>query len=349
LAEAAFMTGLERNSDVVVMSSYAPLLGHEEAWQWRPNLIWFDNLNVYATPSYYVQQLFSRHRGDVVLPVTLSDMRPARQPHGRIGLATAGCSAEFKDLQVIRNGQTLFTGSSLSPDAEMTTFGGNWSVRDGVIRQSDARAAGRAVFGDSSWTDYTLSLKARRVAGRRGLGIIFRNSEGGSFLEWTLGGSGNRQHGIEANLATHSEDQNVVEQVPGSIESDRWYDVRIKLAGTQVRCYLDGNLIHDIDVAPPELPKLFATASRDNSAHEVILKVINPTADATEVDLALTGVGRIGPEAHEIVLHGDPEAVNSLAEPTKIAPASKTIMVSGTKLRHTFLPHSLTILRFDTQ
>ena len=63
LAEAAFMTGLERNSDVVVMSSYAPLFGHEEAWQWRPNLIWFDNLTTYATPNYYVQQLFSRESG----------------------------------------------------------------------------------------------------------------------------------------------------------------------------------------------------------------------------------------------------------------------------------------------
>lgn len=64
LAEAAFMTGLERNADVVVMSSYAPLFGHEEGWQWRPNLIWADNLRSYGTPNYYVQQLFSRNRGN---------------------------------------------------------------------------------------------------------------------------------------------------------------------------------------------------------------------------------------------------------------------------------------------
>jgi alpha-L-arabinofuranosidase len=69
LSEAAFMTGLERNADVVVMSSYAPLFAHEERWQWRPNLIWCDNLQSYGTPSYYVQQLFSLNRGNVVLPV----------------------------------------------------------------------------------------------------------------------------------------------------------------------------------------------------------------------------------------------------------------------------------------
>jgi alpha-L-arabinofuranosidase len=70
LAEAAFMTGLERNADVVYMASYAPLLAHVEAWQWRPDLIWFDNLNSIGTPNYYVQKMFSTHRGDAVIPVT---------------------------------------------------------------------------------------------------------------------------------------------------------------------------------------------------------------------------------------------------------------------------------------
>jgi alpha-L-arabinofuranosidase len=69
LAEAAYMTGMERNADVVRMASYAPLFGHIDGWQWTPNLIWCDNLRVYGTPNYYVQQLFSRNRGDTVLPV----------------------------------------------------------------------------------------------------------------------------------------------------------------------------------------------------------------------------------------------------------------------------------------
>ena len=67
LAEAAYMTGLERNADVVRMTSYAPLFGHVDGWQWTPNLIWCDNLRIYGTPNYYVQQLFSRNRGDRIL------------------------------------------------------------------------------------------------------------------------------------------------------------------------------------------------------------------------------------------------------------------------------------------
>ena len=69
LCEAAFMTGLERNADVVNMASYAPLLAHIDAWQWRPDLIWFDNLTVMGTPNYYVQKLFSNYKGTRVIPV----------------------------------------------------------------------------------------------------------------------------------------------------------------------------------------------------------------------------------------------------------------------------------------
>ena len=70
LAEAAFMTGLERNADIVQMCSYAPLFAHVDAWQWRPDLIWFDNLSTVATPNYYVQKLFSNNKGTDVVAIT---------------------------------------------------------------------------------------------------------------------------------------------------------------------------------------------------------------------------------------------------------------------------------------
>ncbi len=71
ISEAAFMTGLERNAEVVRMASYAPLFAHIDGWQWTPNLIWVDNLRSYGTPNYHVQKLFANHRGDVVVPVKL--------------------------------------------------------------------------------------------------------------------------------------------------------------------------------------------------------------------------------------------------------------------------------------
>lgn len=75
LGEAAFMTGMERNSDVVKMSSYAPLLVNENDRKWTPDAIVFDSSRVYGTPSYHVQQLFAEHLGDVYLPTTISNLQ----------------------------------------------------------------------------------------------------------------------------------------------------------------------------------------------------------------------------------------------------------------------------------
>ncbi|WP_214079521.1 MULTISPECIES: alpha-L-arabinofuranosidase C-terminal domain-containing protein [unclassified Mesotoga] len=73
MAEAALMTGLERNSDIVFMAAYAPLFNRPGWSQWTPDLIWFDNARVYGTPSYHVQKLFNENLGDVVIPSELTD------------------------------------------------------------------------------------------------------------------------------------------------------------------------------------------------------------------------------------------------------------------------------------
>jgi alpha-N-arabinofuranosidase len=77
LAEAAYMTGLERNADVVRMASYAPLFANAQAWQWTPDMIWVNSLQAFGTPNYYAQMLFSRNRGSVVLPVSCDNAAAA--------------------------------------------------------------------------------------------------------------------------------------------------------------------------------------------------------------------------------------------------------------------------------
>jgi alpha-L-arabinofuranosidase len=346
LAEAAFLTGLERNSDVVVMSSYAPLLGHEEAWQWRPNLIWFDNLTSYATPNYYVQQMFSRNRGDVVLPLKLTDSRPLEPAAGRIGLITDQAAAEFRDVRITVRGQTLDAAIAFNEEGSRTIFRGNWEFKEGVIRQSDRRATARAHFGDFSWQDCMLTLKARKLAGRGGFGVIVRNSRGGSYLQWNVGSGNNGQHTFEAHLASHSEDETAIERKPGSIEANQWYDVKVDVRGRKVRCYLDGELVHDLDIPSPNLPRLFASASQDITSGQVILKVVNPTGQNTEVDLNLGGIAGLE-SANAILLRGNPEDENSIGEPRKVAPMTTTIDVTPPRLVHSFPSYSLSVLRLD--
>ena len=70
--EAAFMTDMERNADVVWMTAYAPLFAHVEGWQWRPDLIWYDNTRMFKSVSYYVQQMYAMNRGTNVLPMTMN-------------------------------------------------------------------------------------------------------------------------------------------------------------------------------------------------------------------------------------------------------------------------------------
>jgi alpha-L-arabinofuranosidase len=131
IAEAAYLTGLERNADVVRMASYAPLFGNLEAWQWTPNLIWVNSLNLYLTPNYYVQQLFSCNRGDVVLPVLLSGIATSNS-----GIQTLYASAVRDDpageiiLKVVNPGGTSLTGNirlaatEVAAVAKMTVLGG---------------------------------------------------------------------------------------------------------------------------------------------------------------------------------------------------------------------------------
>ncbi|HBI57787.1 MAG TPA: alpha-L-arabinofuranosidase [Porphyromonadaceae bacterium] len=85
LLEAAFMTGLERNADIVHMATYAPLFAHVEGWQWRPDMIWFDNSDSFRTASYYVQQLYAQNKGSNVLPLTM-DSKPVAGNEDQNGL-----------------------------------------------------------------------------------------------------------------------------------------------------------------------------------------------------------------------------------------------------------------------
>ncbi len=102
LSEAAFMTGLERNAAVVQLCSYAPLFAHVDAWQWTPDLIWFDNLRSYGTVNYYVQKLFSNNKGTEVLPMLMAD-KPVSGQEGLYASATSDKYAHEIILKLVNS------------------------------------------------------------------------------------------------------------------------------------------------------------------------------------------------------------------------------------------------------
>jgi alpha-L-arabinofuranosidase len=203
IGEAAFMTGMERNSDVVVMASYAPLFANVNYKRWNPDLICFDSSRVYGLPSYYVQKMFAENRGDVVLPLTVNspvmtgsstDGGPAG---GAIGVGTWLTQAEFKDIKVTKGGRTLFSCDFAEGTKGWKLLGGDWHVQDGMLRQNGSAENVRAIAGDKSWTDYTYSLKARKLGGAEGFLILFNVRDDNRKSWWNLGGWGNQRHAIE--------------------------------------------------------------------------------------------------------------------------------------------------------
>ena len=108
LAEAAFMTGLERNAEVVNLCSYAPLFAHVDAWQWTPDLIWFDNLKSYATPNYYVQKLFATNKGSDVIPLLVDNIALTGQ-NGLYGSSVLDKTSKEIVIKIVNSSDTKQT------------------------------------------------------------------------------------------------------------------------------------------------------------------------------------------------------------------------------------------------
>lgn len=113
LYEAAFMTGLERNADVVHMATYAPLFAHVKMWQWRPDMIWFDNTNMFKSVSYYVQQMYSCNKGTNVLKLTMNG-KPVAGQKGQDGLYATAAADNGDGSVIVKVVNTNKTAQSVS-------------------------------------------------------------------------------------------------------------------------------------------------------------------------------------------------------------------------------------------
>jgi alpha-L-arabinofuranosidase len=342
IGEAAFMTGLERNSDVVIMAAYAPLFVNVNHKRWPINLINFDSARAFGLPSYYVQKLFSEHRGDAVLPMELDAPLVSTGPKGgAIGVGTWLTQAEFKDIKVTRDGETLYSCDFANGTQGWKLLGGGeWSAQDGALRQTSRRENVRAVAGDKAWSDYTYSLKARKLSGAEGFLILFRVRDENAKSWWNLGGWGNQRHAIEMGGIVGNE-------VPGRIETGRWYDIRIELKGDSIKCYLDDKLLHDVQA--PAVRSLYASASRAPSGGETILKVVNVSQQPQDTAIKLNGFSGPVTGTAVVLTSEKPEDENTLGEPKKVAPVERAFRQASSTFDYSFPAYSVTILRVKAQ
>lgn len=177
------------------------------------------------------------------LATLLLPVQAAESARGMIGVGTWATQAEFKDIKVVKGDQTLFASDFSKGLQGWKTTRGNWQIVDGALRQTSKEEDARALIGDPTWSDYTLTLKARKLGGNEGFLIIFGSPGDGSKTWWNLGGWGNTRHGIEApGIAS--------EPVAGQIETGRWYDIKVELKGNSIRAYLDNQLVHEATQTP---------------------------------------------------------------------------------------------------
>jgi alpha-L-arabinofuranosidase len=291
--------------------------------------------------------LFAENRGDVSLPTTAES--PEVEPEvtgGMIGVGTWNTAAEFKDVKVTAaDGKVLFTSDFTSGTKgwKLLGDGAEWKAQDGALRQTAEKEFIRALAGDKSWTDYTLTLKARKISGAEGFLILFRIAGNEDRTWWNIGGWNNTQDGIEAGATLDSK--------PSHIETDRWYDLKIVVSGKNVKCYLDGEVIHDLNYdAGGKVMSLYSVAATDEKTGDLIVKVVNASANPLETEVDLSGAKNLAGTGTATVLTSEsPADENSLENPTKVSPKTEPVSFTGTSLKRSFPGNSFTVLRLPTK
>ncbi|MBP1966739.1 LamG-like jellyroll fold domain-containing protein [Paenibacillus aceris] len=352
LAEGAFMTGLERNSDVVGMASFAPLFAYTNRTQWTTDLIWFNNHEVFGTPNYYVQQMFKNHLGQKLMPTELTKRnQPSSDVTGSIVLGSWSTAVDYDNVKVTSADHTELLNNDFTDSATLSqwnNFKGTWAITGGLLKQTDASAtdARLQLLQGQNWSNYTLELKARKVSGAEGFLVGFGNKDSNNYYWWNLGGFGNTKTVIEK--AVNGTKTTISNTSTKTITANQWYDIKVVVEGNRIRCYLDGELIHDITDNTIPGP-LYSVTTKDETTGDLIVKVVNISGEAQSTQVNVSGAEYIQPEATVIELKSASSAdENSYNDPTNVFPVTKKVSGFGKSFSYSFPAYSLSVIRLRT-
>ncbi len=351
LSEAAYMTTLERNGELVHLSSYAPLLSKQGRTQWRPDLIYFDNVSITPSINYYVQQLFSMNCGDFYLPTTVKIQTPESQtesstiPNGVL-LGTWNTQARFDNVKVLNGTETVLDESSDSAADGWNSMSGQWSVVGSVHSQRSGETPALSMYAfDGKQSNYMITLKAMKTSGAEGFLIGFGALDAENYYWLNLGGWGNTSHCLQKTI--DGAQSSFGPSISGKIDSNRWYDIKIQVDGKQIQCYLDGQLIIDVtDRGFIKTPDVAASTVRDAETGDVIIKIVSKADDAVKTTIDLSSVGPFEPKAVCTILSGDPMAENRFGQTPVVLPKESEIEVSKV-LDYEIPPHSFSVIRIN--
>jgi alpha-L-arabinofuranosidase len=343
LGEGVYMMGMENNSDVVKMASYAPIFANLNRRVWAPDMIQFVSDRAFGTPSYYVQKMMFNNIGDKVLNVKVDnpysyDVAYNLKPEiCQVGVGTWATQCSFKDASLTDNGKAL-TGETVKD----INIKGDWTEANGEVSQTSTETATiRLNPVRFNAQNYTYKVRAKKNSGDEGFLIIFNYVDPKNYCWLNIGGWGNTQHGIE-QIVNGGKGQ--MATASGHVETGRWYDVEIDVKGDSVYAKLDGKQIFATRLKPNMTPGFFATATKDSKTGEVIVKLANTNIEGTTAKVSLDGKTLQNAKLIRLTAKNGSEE-NDIDHPTNVYPTSTNVPVHGDSIELEIPASSLSILR----
>ena len=343
LAEAAFLTGVERNSDLVKMASYAPLFENVNDRVWPTNLIWFDSYRVMGRSSYQVQKMYAENRPSFNVATSFEQPVIPVGVKGQIAVGGWNTDNEYKDLKV-----TLADGRTVEADMSQgwTPQEGTWNAEGGTLKGS-----GPGVMRWNLWSvpeafgDCSISLKARKIAGAEGFLIYFGMHDGKNGYVLNIGGWGNQ------TTAFQRINGNDMPQIPNNIsqyvEEGRWYDIRIDIKDGKFTYSLDGKQMLETAI---ENIQRYVVSGYDENTGELIVKFVNATTEPFSTSVNLQNVTSVKRKGKVVTLtSADPKDENTLDDPKRVFPRESTFNKFSGQFDYTFEPWSFTVLRIKAE
>ncbi|MBE6783915.1 MAG: hypothetical protein E7536_07865 [Ruminococcaceae bacterium] len=360
LAEAAYMTGLERNGDIVRMAAYAPLFGNLTATHWSPDLIWFNNHQVTGSINYYMQKIFSVNQGEYLYSSTLTGAEiEQKNLSGRVGVGTWYTSAEFDNVKILNNE----TGEILGEDDFSTpNFWWNWEdVNDSDFRIKNGKlvhpttdmkysdTGNAAYFGEDEWTNYTYTVEATKLDGAEGFIIPFAVQDKNNNYFWNLGGWGNTVSCLQQIENGIKTGQIIGTVKPFTAEIGKTYELKVVVNGRNVKCYIDNELYVDYTTGSDSEAEAYQVVSTDETG-DIIIKLVNVTDTDKTFACNISGAENIKSTAKIYQVKGD-----SLGNDNILGAEEDCIMEEFTadgfsnKFNFTAPQYSVTVIRLHTK
>jgi alpha-L-arabinofuranosidase len=362
LSEAAYMTGLEDNADVVEMACYAPLFGNETSIQWTPDLIWYSQDSVFGSVSYYVQQMYANNVGTNILPSTINvgEMPMESALTGKVGLGTWQTSSAYDNLKIVSNEDGSVLYESTFDDADALTNGdwefhtGDWEIIDGRLVQKKTglpsnQSTGDSIYlGESTWGNYTLTVDAQILSGSEGFLIPIAVKDSKNSIFWNIGGWNNTVSCLQTVTDNVKSGQIAGTVRNASFSADQVYQLKVVVNDDQVTCYIDD--VEYVNYTSRTPSPLYETASVDANG-DLILKIVNVGVNPYQLAITLADcdMSLYEETAHVTLLTGEnPNDTNSYANPEMMVPTEFDLSLEEA-LNYDCPKYSLSVIRFHAK